>query len=54
MSDAGNLAVKAHGLTKTYGSGSAQVSALTDVTFEILRASSSSCSGRAVRARPRF
>jgi putative ABC transport system ATP-binding protein len=35
MSDAANPAVKARGLTKTYGSGSAQVSALSDVGFEI-------------------
>ena len=35
MSDAVNPAVKAHGLTKTYRTGSAQVSALSDVSFEI-------------------
>jgi len=35
MSDAENLAVKAQGLTKRYGSGSTEVSALTEATFDI-------------------
>jgi putative ABC transport system ATP-binding protein len=35
MTDAEHVAVKAHRLTKRYGSGSTEVSALTDATFEI-------------------
>jgi putative ABC transport system ATP-binding protein len=35
MSEGGVIAVKAQGLTKTYGAGSARVSALSDATFDI-------------------
>jgi putative ABC transport system ATP-binding protein len=35
MTDAGRLAVNARGLTKKYGSGPTEVSALMDATFEI-------------------
>lgn len=34
---AADVAVKAQGLTKTYGEGETEVHALTDVTFEIPR-----------------
>jgi putative ABC transport system ATP-binding protein len=34
---AADVAVRAHGLTKTYGEGETEVHALTDVTFEIPR-----------------